>query len=165
LFVHRRYRDDGSYLCGVQLNADDGSRIQNWPERLIDGPHWPPQHYENAVSKNEATSRGFKGVVRILKKLRHVMLDHGIQAAKPIPGFLVECLVWNVPDADLMHDTWDKSVHSALVHLWSSTKSLDTCNDWREVSELKYIFRGSPDTKRSDAHAFINAAWDVIGVR
>lgn len=165
LFVHRRYSDDGSYICGVQLNADNGTRIQNWPERLLDDPHWPQQHYENAVSKNEATSRGYKGVVRILKKLRHVMLERGIQAANPVPGFLVECLVWNVPNDDLMNDTWDKSVQSALVHLWSNTKTLETCNDWGEVSELKYIFRGSPDKKLTEAHAFINAAWDFIGVR
>jgi hypothetical protein len=165
LFVHRRYQADGSYICGVQLNADDGTRIQNWPERLYDEDHWPAQHYENGVSKNEATSRGYKGVVRILKKLRYLMVDRSIDVANPIPGFLVECLVWNVPNSNLMHDTWDKNVQSALVHLWSNTKTLETCNDWGEVNELKYIFRGSPNKKLADAHAFINAAWDHIGVR
>jgi hypothetical protein len=165
LFVHRRYSTDGSYICGVQLNADDGTRIQNWPERLYNEAHWPAQHYENGVAKNEVTSRGYKGVVRILKKLRHLMVDRGIDAAKPIPGFLIECLVWNVPDAYLMHDTWDKNVQSALIHLWSNTKTLETCNDWREVNEFKDIFRGSPSKKLAHAHEFINAAWDHIGVR
>jgi len=165
LFVHRRYSDDGSYICGVQINADDGSRIRNWPERLYDEEHWPPQHYENGVRKNESTSRGYKGTVRILKKVRHLLVERGIEVAKPIPGFLVECLVWNVPDSCLTHDTWDKNVQSALVHLWSNTKSLETCNDWGEVNELKYIFRGSPAKKLSDVHAFINAAWDYIGIR
>ena len=165
LFVHRRYTTDGLYICGVQINADDGTRIQNWPEQLYDEAHWPPQHYENGVRKNDATYRGYKGVVRILKKLRHLMLERGIEAAKPVPGFLVECLVWNVPDSSLVNDTWDKNVQSALVHLWSETKTLETCNDWREVNELKYIFRGSPAKKLSDAHAFINAAWDHIGIR
>ena len=165
LFVHRRYSEDGTYICGVQLNADDGSRIQNWPERLLDDPHWPRQHYENAVLKNRATSRGYKGVVRILKKLRHVMLERGIEAANPVPGFLVECLVWNVPNDCLIHETWDKNVHATLVHLWSNTKTLETCQDWCEVSDLKYVFRGSPDKKLSDTHAFINAAWDFIGIR
>ena len=113
LFVHRSYQNDGSYICGVQINADDGGRIHNWPERLYDDAHWPPQHYENGVQKNEATSRGYKGTVRILKKLRHLLVDRGIAAAKPIPGFLVECLVWNVPDYCLTQDTWDKNVRSA----------------------------------------------------
>jgi hypothetical protein len=165
LFVHRRYQDDGSYICGVQIKADDGARIHNWPERLYDDAHWPPQHFENGVRKNESTSRGYKGTVRILKKLRHLLVDRGIAAAKPIPGFLVECLVWNVPDTYLTQDTWNKNVQSALVHLWSNTKALETCHDWGEVNELKYIFKGSPATKLTEVHAFINAAWDHIGIR
>ena len=165
LFVHRRYSENGSYICGVQLNADDGSSIVNWPERLYDQAHWPDQHYENAVAKNTATSRKYKGVVRILKKLKHLMVDRGIAAAKPVPGFLVECLAWNVPNSDLGHATWDENVQAVLVHLWSNTKTIDTCSDWGEVSELKYVFRGSPATKLQEAHAFIDAAWSHIGVR
>lgn len=165
LFVHRRYSEDGSYVCGVQLNADDRSTIVNWPERLYDDPHWPNQHYENGVAKNTATSRTYKGVARILKKLRHLMLERGLSVAKPVPGFLVECLAWNVPNSELVHNTWDENVQAALLHLWSNTKTIDSCNDWGEVNELKYLFRGSPPEKLQQAHAFINAAWDHVGVR
>lgn len=165
LFVHRRYSEDGSYICGVQINADDNSTIVNWPERLYDDPHWPSQHYENGVTKNEATSRTYKGVARIIKKLKHLMIEQGIPEAKPIPGFLVECLVWNVPNPELAHDTWDKNVQAALLYLWSNTKTIDSCNDWGEVNELKYLFRASPAEKLQQAHSFVNAAWDYIGVR
>lgn len=165
VFVHRRYNIDGSYICGVQLNADDGSKIINWPERLYDEASWPSQHYENGVTKNSETSRGYKGVTRIIKKLKHVMVEKGILQAKPIPGFLIECLVWNVPNSYFSHSTWEENVQAALVHLWSNTKSIDTCGDWGEVSELKYLFRGSPSQKLKDAHAFIDAAWDYVGVR
>ncbi len=165
MFIHRRYHDDGSYICGVQLFSDKGERIINWPERLYDAANWPDQHYENGVAKNTATSRGYKGVVRILKKLRYELADKGIAAAKPVPGFLVECLVWNVPNSKLMHSTWDENVQAALLHVWSNTRSIDTCEEWREVSELKYIFRGSPSSKLQEAHAFIEAAWSYVGVR
>lgn len=165
LFVHRRYSEDGSYICGVQINADDRSTIVNWPERLYDDPHWPNQHYENGVAKNDTTSRTYKGVARILKKLKHLMVEREIPEAKPIPGFLVECLAWNVPNSELVHDTWDKNVQAALLHLWSNTKTIDSCNDWGEVNELKYLFRGSPAEKLQQAHAFVNAAWDHIGIR
>jgi len=38
---------------------------------------------------NEATGRRFKGVTRILKRLRNEMADEGYEAAKSIPSYLV----------------------------------------------------------------------------
>lgn len=60
-----------SYRAGVALIPDRGDRIENFPERLVN--HWPdiPLHYENGVRKNDRTTRRFKGVVRIVKKLRN----------------------------------------------------------------------------------------------
>lgn len=165
VFVHRRYSQNGSYICGVQLNPDDGGKIINWPERLFDEAHWPNQHYENGVAKNSATNRNYKGVVRILKTLRNTMEAEGFAAAKPIFGFLIECLVWNVPNPNFVHSTWDGDVQAALLHLWSNTKTMEQCDEWGEVSELKYLFRGSPASKREQAHVFIDAAWSYIGVR
>jgi hypothetical protein len=107
-FEHRRYSIDGSYICGVELRPDGGGRIVNWPERLYDDAHWPVQHYENALAKNNATARAYRGVVRILKALRNEMENAGIEAAKPIAGFLVECLTWNAPDWCFAPTTWDE---------------------------------------------------------
>lgn len=165
VFVHRRYNRDGTYICGVQLDPDNGGKIINWPERLFDDSTWPDQHYENGVAKNKATGHRYKGVVRILKKLRNLMEEKGIAIAKPVPGFLVECLAWNVPNPHFGNPTWDEDVQAVLLHLWSNTKSSEQCNKWREVSELKDLFRGSPDSKREQAHAFVDAAWSYIGVR
>jgi len=165
VFEHRHYSKDGSYICGVQLYPDNGGSIINWPERLYDESHWPNQHYENGVSKNTSTGRRYKGVVRILKKLRNTMADKGIAAANPVPGFFIECLVWNAPDGSFIGDYWEDNVRSCITHIWSNTKNAKECNDWAEVSELKYLFQGSPDSKRQDAHAFIDAAWDFIGVK
>jgi hypothetical protein len=139
----------------VQLYSDDGTKVVNWPQ----------QHYDNGVSKNTATGRRYKGVVRILKHLRNLMDAAGHPTAKPIDGFLVECLIWNVPNHQFGHTTWDADVRAALIHLWSNTRSEAGCREWGEVSELKYIFRGSPPAKREQAHAFIDAAWSLIGVQ
>lgn len=92
LMEHRRFQIDGSYICGTELRPDNGGQIINWPERLYDDPHWPVQHYENGNGKNQATGRAYRGVVRIIKKLRNEMDDGGINAAKPLVGFFVECL-------------------------------------------------------------------------
>lgn len=165
LFVHRRYDENGFYICGTQLNPDKGSSIVNWPERLYDDIHWSSQHYENGVNKNEATRRVYKGVVRILKKLRHVMAEDGVAETESINGFLIECLVWNVPNSELIHDTWDANVQAVLRYLWSNTLTIDSCIDWGEVSELKYLFRGLSEKKLSYAHAFVKASSRYIGSR
>lgn len=162
LFEHRRYRTDGSFLCGVELRPDSGGRIINWPEQLY--PHWPPQHYEHAVSKNDATRRTYKGVVRILRKLRYVMEGEGSASAKDMKGFLLECLVHNAPNEHFSHDTWEKCVRAVLCYLWSNTREDATCLYWLEVSQLKYIFLGQPADKRSKANKFLLDAWSYIGI-
>ena len=40
-----------------------------------------------------------------------------------------------------------------------------SCNESREVNELKYLFRSSQPWTREHANAFILAAWHYIGLR
>jgi hypothetical protein len=165
LFRHRRYNKDGTYWCGVELRPDSGPGIVNWPERLYDDPHWGQQHYERGVAKNEATNRTFKGAVRIVKKLQHRMEDEGIAAAKAVPGFLIECLVYNVPNNRFDDDTWDRVIQSVFARIRAATITPEGCADWEEASGWKWLFRGSPDEKRAQAFKFIDTAWDYVGVR
>lgn len=162
LFEHRRYSADGSFLCGVELRPDSGGRIVNWPEQLY--PHWPPQHYEYAVRKNDETHRTYKGVVRILRKLRYIMESEGSASAREMKGFLVECLVHNAPNEHFAHDTWEKCVRAVLCYLWSNTRESATCQYWREVSQLKYIFLGQPADKRAKANGFLLDVWSYVGI-
>lgn len=163
-FEYRRYYENGSYLCGVALIPDDGGRIENYPERLLDS--WPEinQHYENGVTKNSGTGRRFKGLVRILKSLRNAMEEAAIGEAKPISGFLLECMTWNAPDSCFGHDTWGEDLQQVLAYLWSNTRDDESCAEWGEVSDLKYLFRSLP-LKRQQAHAFVEAAWAHVGIR
>ena len=156
----RRYFDDGSYLAGVALIPDHGWRIVNYPERLVE--YWPvtPLHCENGNSKNDATSRRYRGIVRILKHLRNEMEERGHASAKPVPGYLLECMVWNTPNSRFDGQTWDSRVQSVLAYIWSNTKADDSCQSWCEVDDIKYLCRPQQPWKRVEAHAFINAAWD-----
>lgn len=163
VFEHRRFKRDGSYYSAVQLFSGTGEKIVNWPERIMDG--WPPQHYENAVAKNEATRRTYKRVVRILKKLRVVMGEAGHQSAKDIPGFMIECMLYNVPNDRFLCPTWDEVVTRVVRNIWTNTKTSEKCNDWVEVSGWKWLFREQPDAKRVAAFKFIDEAWDYIGLR
>lgn len=154
-FEHRRYTSTTRYLSGVEMIPDDLSppQVRNWPE----------QHYENGVNKNTKTTRRYKRVVRILKSLSNEMSSNGIKSAKEAPSFLVECLVWNTPSECFSYTAYKPMVRSVLVHLFNNTMSDDKCNEWGEVNELKYLFRGSQPWTRFGAHNFISDAWDYIG--
>ena len=164
-FEFRHYWENATYRTGVALVPDNGDRIENYPERLLD--EWPstPLHYENGVSKNESTARRFKGIVRILKRLRNEMDDAGSNAAKSVPGYLLECLAWNVPNGEFDRSTWDARVQAVLLHLWSNTKQDTQCEAWCEVDNIKYLFHSSQRWTRASAHAFIDEAWSDVGVR
>ena len=162
LFEFRHYRERGKYMAGVALVTDQGRRIENYPERLVD--YWPstPLHYENGNSKNMATSRRYRGLVRILKKIRNEMEDAGSSSAKAIPSYLIECLCWNVPDAAFTGSTWDARVRAVLADLWNNTKDDESCKSWFEVDAIKYLFHASQPWKRAAAHAFIGEAWNYV---
>lgn len=162
LMVHRRFAVDGSYICGTELRPDDGGRIINWPERLYDKAEWPNQHYENGNGKNNDTRRAYRGVVRIVKKLRNVMDEEGISEAKPLKGFNVECLVWNAPNTCFAHSTWFAAVKSVLDHLSYNLASMDRCGEWVEVSKLKYLLQGD-EFKRQQFESFVDRARQYIG--
>lgn len=154
---HRRYvlKPNGNwyYLSGTALRPESGGKIINWPN----------QHHENGVAKNNRTSRYFKRLVRIVKRLRNEMADNGITAARPIPSYLIECLVWNVPDEGFMHSNYRQDVRYVLAHLFNNTMTDEPCREWREVNELKYLFRMGQPWTRTEAHDFLDAAWDYVG--
>lgn len=154
-FEHRRYQSNGVPLKGAELRTDKGnSRIINWPE----------QHYENGVGKNTATGMRFKSIVRVLKALSNEMLEANIKTAD-IPGFLVECSVWNVPNANLQNTNYTENVRDTLIFLYNNTKNDELCKEWGEVSELKYLFRPSQRWTREQMNAFTLSAWNYVGFR
>lgn len=127
-FEHRRYTaglnvGDYPYISGTEFRPDDGGRVVNWPE----------QQYANGVAKNKATGGGFKGVTRILKELRYEMENAGVAAAKSIPSYLLECLVWDTPDEGFGHNRVTDDVRYVLDHTFSATRGDESCREWGEV--------------------------------
>jgi len=155
-FEHRLYSgniSNYSYRSGTQLIPDNGIQIANWPK----------QNYDNGVAKNARTSRRFKQVTRIFKNLRFDLMDEGNKIAKTIPSYLIECLVWNVPDEDLASGSLKQSVRAAIIHLWNQTKVDATCDKWTEVNGIKYLFHSTQPWTRENVNAFLNTAWSYFG--
>jgi hypothetical protein len=160
-FEHRRYtrrNADGLWLweSGTAFIPDGSTgRVINWPH----------QHYENGVRKNERTGFRFKYITRALKRVRNEMNEMGIPEAAPIPSYLIECLVWNAPNNCFGHEQYRQDMRAVLAHTFNATMTFETCKEWGEVNELKYLFRESQPWTRARANAFLDAAWHYIGFR
>jgi len=152
-FEHRRFDAAGHFISGVEMRSRSGNRVINWPD----------QHYANGVAKNTRTNRNFKACVRILKAIRYAMVADGHQSARDATSFLMECLIWNVPDVDFGNETWTSDLRHCLAHLYNNTRSLDDCGEWGEVSELKYLFGAAQPWNRESTHRFISDCWDYVG--
>jgi hypothetical protein len=156
-FGHRRYfmgaNNSPLYHEGIKFFPDKGQGIENWPD----------QTHRNGVDKNTRTGRRCKAAIRILKRLRDQMQADGIVAANDIGSFLIESLVWNVPDDGFTSGTYRALTQNVLAFLFNQTRDDVSCLEWGEVNELKYIFRGSSGL-RARVHSFISAAWDFVGL-
>ncbi len=162
-YAHRRYTGDvnrdGTYQyiqpTGIEFHPDDGGSVINWPE----------QTYTSGVERNDRTGKRYKGIIRILKRLRNKMQDEKIKEAADIASFLIESLVWNMPDQAFGHDRLTDDVRYVLAHCYTHTQDDEKCKGWGEVNELKYLFRTSQPWTRQQANSFLLAAWQYIGFK
>lgn len=157
-FTHRRYykNETNEWITpeGIAFKTDDNSSlIKNWPE----------QTYENGVNKNSSTGKRYKSVVRILKRLRDKMQDERIEEAKDIASFLIESLVWNVPNNKFGNTYIQDDVKEVLRHIYQITSNTENCKELGEVNELKYLFRMSQPWTREQANVFVSKVWDYLG--
>ncbi|NLP50250.1 nucleotidyltransferase [Bacillus sp. RO1] len=149
-FEHRRYDKSGSYIAGTEFRTRfANNQVINFPE----------QHYENGVGKNIITARKYKRIVRILKRLRNRMKEEGYDVEN-IPSFLIECLVWNVPNQYFNTGTYTDDLKGSLVYLIQNTSTFELCKEWGEVSELLYLFRSKYD--HSEVNKFLREAYEFV---
>jgi hypothetical protein len=150
-FELHRYDGPGSYVVGQRLFPKSGGHVDNFPQ----------QNYDNGVAKNTATNRRFKQIVRCVKRLEAELFEDG-RIPREYPGYLIECLVYNVPNWKFGNSTLYLNMQSVFDYLWSATNSQEEAEKLVEVNELLWLFRGRPDRIPKNAHAFIDTAWRYI---
>lgn len=150
---YRRYSENGSFVLGAQFRTDDNHWIVNFPK----------QHIENGKVKNLNTHLRFKRLTRILKKLRYKMIEDRTAVGDNITSFLLECLVWNVPN-NIFNDneTWTSRLRGSIIHLYENTKTAESCKAWGEVSELLYLFHSGRKWTTQDVNSFLILAWNYL---
>ena len=148
-----RYDSLTNIVEGVKFYAKDNTKIQNFPL----------QHIENGKTKNSNTQKRFKRLTRIYRRIRYQMIDDGITVNDNITSFLLECLVWNVPDNIFNdNDTWTARLRESIIYLYKETDSYEKCKDWGEVSELLYLFRDSRKWNYGDVNNYLVQMWQYL---
>lgn len=156
---HRWYtglrNSDGShhFLEGISFRSDDGVIVRSWPE----------QAYENGVRRNDNTSRRYKRAIRILKNLRNYMIEkYSISEAKGIASFLIECLVYNVPNAQFGNGEYWQDIYRVLSFIVNATSDSEKSPAWVEVNGVRYLFDSEQLWSRAQAASFAKAAWEFL---
>lgn len=147
-FEHRRYSDDGNYLEGIEIRSrkDVNSKTINWPHH----------NYENNLYKHNNTSYRYRKMVRILKRIREAMLESDNNLNHDAQSFLIESIVWNVPNDRFGFDNYEDDLRNVLDFLKLNLSSPELVKEWGEVNELKYLFRGPQKWTRTGALSFVN---------
>ncbi len=149
---------------GVALRVTDDRRLTNFPR----------QHYDNGILKNNRTSRRFKRVVRILKRLRTHMIDNPNASfelkncARNTPSFLIESLVYNCPDNLFNNPSIFDDVVNVLQYLSQHLNEdfygpsvghiTPQWSFWTEVNGIKNLFRIDSAFSVQTAQAFVSSA-------
>lgn len=117
------------------------------------------------MKKNNATNRRFKKAVRIVKKLSHKMEEDGFASAGMMASFLIESLIWNVPNYLFGRPSLYEMTLGIIVYLRENTRTDATCTTWREESGIKCLFHNSQSWTRAQVNRFLCDAMDYVGSR
>lgn len=140
------------YIEGIRFISNSGVTVSNYPK----------DHIANGTQKNNTTNYAYKKLVRIFKRLRNEMIDAGLVDDDKITSFLIECLVWNVPNNIITgYSTWTETVRQSITYLYNAINE-NRHLEWGEVSEHLYLFKARKWTDE-DAKSFLLNLWNYAG--
>ena len=139
---------------GSRLFPSDGGYVDNFPKQQV----------INGTAKNGRTRRRYKRMVRCLKKMQTRLVDAEALESE-LPSYLVECLVYNVPDYCFSDESYLENFRAVVRYIWGATQPDGDWNDWEEVHGLGYLFRGDRSWTREQVHALADMAWDEVGIQ
>nr|WP_316624994.1 nucleotidyltransferase [uncultured Ruminococcus sp.] len=157
-FQYRNYkamnsRDPNRFVEGIWFYAEDGTAIYNYPK----------QHIQNGKEKNNQTNHQYKQLVRMMKHIRNDMVKAGKADGNSITSFLIECLVWNVPNSYITgYYSWNETIKQAIRYLYTKIDN-DQHKEWGEVSELLYLFHPGRKWTADKVKSFLADMYTYLG--
>jgi len=125
-FISNPYRIE---VEGVQLFTDSGN------DPVI---NFPIHHKKNGETKNQSTDQKYKAAVRILKNCRNNLVDNKKVSEKVMPSFLLESLVWNVPDPHFKVYSHKDMVNNVIRKIYNDM-SEEEHNKYAEINDLMWL--------------------------
>lgn len=156
-FMYRDYKiihskDSNRFIEGIKFFSKDDEEVINYPK----------MHIENGINKNKETNHRYKKLVRIMKMVRSIMVNNKIIDGDCITSFLVECLVWNVPNSIICgYSTWTDTLKAAILFLWDAIDKNEH-KEWGEVSEILYLFHSGRKWTDSLTKEFLDIMYDYL---
>lgn len=134
------------YVEGVTIHPRDGGRIINFPK----------EHLSNGQTKNGLCHDRYKATVRQIKRLRNRAVSEGRLADNVAPGYLLECMTYNVPPSAFVYDD---SERLSKVVLW--LMYADKTSFW-SADGIHHLFYDDPGNFDIDtAQMIIDALWEA----
>lgn len=130
---NRDYRNDFTYnpmnyIGGISIISDEGETFVNYPE----------QHIKNGRDKNKSTNLYYKKMVRIIKKIRYIMIDNHISSASKINSFMLESLLWNIPDYKYINDLKYTGKFQGIIN-YLKYISIKNISSYKEANGIKKL--------------------------
>lgn len=152
-FVFKRFKTATTVEAeGIKLLSDSGDDIRSFPK----------QHHENGVQKHSDTNEMYKKVVRMIKNCRNHMIDSGQLATDAMPSFFVECLVWNISHHHFNKNNHKDAVNAVIVEIWNDMGNTTKANEYAEVSDLMWLFKGQTKRTHNQAKDFVAKVYALI---
>lgn len=157
-FQYRNYKylssnNSDNFIEGVKFFSTNQEEVINYPKK----------HIENGIKKNLETKKRFKRAARILKRIKYKMQEEGYNINSNISSFLIECLVWNIPNEDFInYNAWNDLLKNIVIELYHATKDYNLCKEWGEVSEMLYLFHSERKWTYKDVNEFMIQVWQYM---
>lgn len=138
---------------GVKYIANDVTIVINYPK----------VHIENGKAKNINVNRRYKRTVRLFKRIRNKMREENMNNYENITSFLLECLIWNIPDTRFTnYISWDDILKNTLGYLIDAFDSSEY-DKMTEVSKMFYLFHDSRKWTHREVKEFLDDMWLFMG--
>lgn len=140
------------YIEGIKYLSSTGEQVINYPK----------DHIENGKQKNIDTNHEYKKLVRIMKHIRNEMVDKGIVNGDKITSFLIECLIWNLPNDIITNsNTLAGTVQKSIAYLWNKIND-NQHKEWGEVSERLYLFHSNRKWTAEETKSFLSDMYNFL---
>lgn len=123
--------------------------------------NYPKEHIQNGQAKNALAGGNYKAAVRQVKRLRRKAVSLGLLGADVAPGYLLECLVSNVPNHLFVSDPSDRIV-KVMAHL-SLFNAVQLHDAMWSGDRVHRLFVDDPGNHNQyTAERVLSVLWDLL---